>query len=788
VERICSQQSRSIAIVLLVVGAASVWCSTPRVKVQSSIYAAWIVVSADSPITSNEPTQDWKVSGTYTLPGGRSEPLHPFVWVPSLQHFAAPVVDLEPGEDIGLEIHVTTALLDTTIVSRFQTLNMPVPPRTNTPIFVSPNGTGNGNSADKPTSVQDALQRLRPGTTIRFEEGVYHLGGLQLEQHASEELPIVLEGVGNVVFSGWNTTQSQWHNIASTLWSTSVPTEASNTNCVVMNGRRLFPYIRMQDLANRELGCILGTPQYIGLPGFWRDPRPSTVVPFYPNNPQFRQLIIQSGDSSFDSTSLHFSVQQSCLTIRNSEWITIRGIRFEGYGVSPYGATLSINNCAKVVIDSCQFFWNDRPVVVHGKTNHVWVQRSMFYDNTDWDTFIGKSTYEPYTPALCHGLTAPALYPNNDRLLENGAMTLSHTFMGSSIYFINNTVRGMMDGLKAARPVQASLPLWIEVANNLFVDTDDAVEFDGEVTGGLFHHNTIIRSRGGISIAPALGGPLFIYRNIITSGRKGRATIEGYDTLVTFLSAPFKCQTGDTTPAGSVFIYHNTVVVDDSSEGYGCSVWYPMNFDTMSLQNNIFMSFRYPAFRLVWLARNVIVPFSMKHNLFYSTNLFPFEVFNGTSWERFATLSNLHEHYDHDFGSLFGQPEFIGESQLYTPSTTFIGKDRGLAIPGFLRSVVGILPDIGAKEIPVDTGIALGNSESNHTMFTYEQCYDCTTQPIGTTITHSIFGLSGQMIQQHTSTSLHFNVHTLPLGVYIVCSTCPHCTRCVPQSSNSYCR
>jgi hypothetical protein len=84
------------------------------------------------------------------------------------------------------------------------------------------------------------------------------------------------------------------------------------------------------------------------------------------------------------------------------------------------------------------------------------VQYCYFKDDTDWNTFIGKATYEPQAPALCYG-QIPDPFPNGDRVAETGAIFFDFDFNGRGTMIRGNTFTGFMDGTKAsAAPNEAT--------------------------------------------------------------------------------------------------------------------------------------------------------------------------------------------------------------------------------------------------------------------------------------------------------------------------------------------
>lgn len=634
---------------------------------------------------------------------------HPMTYIRTMRRFSGVVLWCRPDQRVAVQVTLTdptTPLLNVTLTGTVRTRTLPrrsIPTRQ---WYVAPDGAGADFDSARPGPLRAALDSVRAGEEVVLLEGRYHVGDLTFANDGTADAPIVIRGAhGRAAVLDGSDPDAVAFTPTETpgLYVARVRPASANANLVTLDGKRLYPYGKLSDLVGHHLSCILATPQRINLDGFWRDPRPSTVIPLQVVNPDHAKIWVKTvSNSDIRTRSIEVSMQRSAFDMVDVHHVHFADLAFHMYGVSPYGATIRAKDCGDLVIERCTFRHHDRPIMLDGQTHHTTIQDCSFSDDVTWDTYIGKATYEPQTPALCHGITVPDLYPNNDRLLETGGVVFTHAFTGRGTVIRRCTFTGMMDGLKGVPPAVAdSLSREIDIMDCEIDGADDAVELDGNAANVRFLRNRVANTRGGISMAPPLVGPLYVIGNVVHDLQTGHATIEGQPELVTFHGQPFKLQVGDTNRAGSVFFYHNTCVAAGDGAGYGFHLDVPARVEAFTSRNNIFVSdtqdvYRISIARLSWAPR-----LDLDVNAFHQRNATRMgEVNVGGQISILDDLKDLRSSFGHERGSLQTDPLFVnaGARDLrLMPSSPLV--DAGEVIPGVNdRWYLGMAPDIGAYE------------------------------------------------------------------------------------------
>ena len=492
---------------------------------------------------------------------------------------------LQPGLFYEVQVELkdaTTPALDQTLMGTFKTRSevdfTPAAIR----LVVSPNGTGNTCTDGQPCSLSTALLMVEAGQDIELEGGTYFVGGLNLAKSGTSLAPITIRSKTGTqaILDGSDPAPYVWFPGQGTpgTFYTQLKEANANVNCVVIDGVRMYPYAKLfPDLVNFSLSCILGQPVPIGISGMTRDPRPNTIIPFQIPNPYYKLLFVHLKDGSDPNDhEVAISLQSSCLSIANQSYIRFQNLKFQNYGVAPSRRTITLNHCNEIVFDHCHFEHNDINILVQGNTNQLSVQFCYFKDDTDWNTFIGKATYEPQTPFLCYGQT-PDPFPYGDRVAETGAIFFDFDFNGRGTMIRGNTFTGFMDGTKASASPNAvtdvSYTQECDVFDNLIDGGDDGIELEG-VAGNLrFFRNTLRDCGAAISLAPVLYGPVFLLRNTISDFHESLFTFTGSATLGFSPGTPMKFQSGFGLKIGKVYAFHNTICVKGTGRAYGLEVF-----------------------------------------------------------------------------------------------------------------------------------------------------------------------------------------------------------------------
>lgn len=725
-----------------------------------------------------------------------SHPAFPMTWATGTSMLRTCIFNTEPNTEysVRIDIHPSPSpAAYSTLYSSAITRQFTSRKKAKRSFYVSPEGASTNYDSLAPGNLEMAMAEARHGDEVVLLTGFYLAGNMMITETSGPSVLRAAEGAYVTISGGEQATRTWTETSTPGLYVTELSEKAANVNCVISgDGRRLYPYAKLEDLKTHSLSCILGTPQPCGLPGFWRDPRPSTVIPFQLENPEYRKLYVKFVDNTQPLNAyLTISQEKRGLTIRGTDSVRLERIRFKYYGVSPYGCAVSIESASEVVIDSCTFEFNDRHVSLSGSSNHVSILNTTFNDGADWDTYIGKATYEPYTPALCYGLTVPSLYPDNDRMMETGGIIFAWDFNGRGTIVKGCSFHGMMDGLKGVAPaVVDSLSAETDIYDGDISGSDDAIEFDGNAAN-VRMWNMHVRE-GTVSMAPSLSGPLYVFRNIITDLSIGHSTIEGYDTLVTFAGTPYKFATGDTNKAGRVFVMHNTYVARGDGQGAGFELREPARHTGVTLLNNIFIAGAGMAWAYISPSiQKLEAPLEL--NADYNTYYTESAVFGTRRWSNptmyFDNLDALRAALPYEQHSKQLRPAFVNEDQNdFRPIAGSPIIDAAVIIPGLNdRNYSGIGPDIGAVESSAVTGVEpdAQPAELGATMLSFAVFPNPTHDYVTVTgdfqsgtCYWSIIDLTGHTLLDGTSqalnSSLTIHISTLSKGRYTLMLSLAH--------------
>jgi len=582
-------------------------------------------------------------------------------------------------------------------------------------LIVSPTGTGTVCSEGQPCSLATALAQVQAGQDIELLGGSYFIGGLTLTKSGIFNAPITIRGrTGEAaILDGSDPEPYTWlpGNGTPGIFYTNLKEANANVNCVTVDNIRLFPYRKLlYDLVNLNITCILGYPVPAGVSGMFRDPRPSTVIPFQFQNPLYKKLFVHLDD---DSNPAHhevmISLQKSGLVIENQSFIRFHNLQFQNYGVRPGGVAVWLKNCDEVIFDHCHFSHNDFNITVSGNSDRFTAQFCTFRDNTDWDTYISKATYEPASPALCDG-TLPDLYPFSDRVAEVGAIFFDHDCTGRGLMIRGNLFNGYMDGSKGSpsgfAPEQA-YSQEIDIFDNEFNGADDGIELEGWAGNLRFYRNTLRNCGAAISLAPVQTGPVYLLRNVISDFHEGNSTIEGYADLVNFGGTPMKFQSGYTGKIGKVYAFHNTICVKGSGKAYGLEVFPGSGvLEGFEAKNNIFFAEQNHAL-LLRGSPTQLPSVTLDYNNYLNADTL-IKVQNALGAQYFLDLPTFTTALGFEVHGLNADPMFMDTSandyRLLPGSPC---QDAGVLIPGINdQDFLGVAPDMGAMESAINPTVA----------------------------------------------------------------------------------
>jgi hypothetical protein len=209
---------------------------------------------------------------------------------------------------------------------------------------------------------------------------------------------------------------------------------------------------------------------------------------------------------------------------------------------------------------------------------------------------------------------------------------------------------------------------------------DDGIETDGAGRNVRIYGNRFRSFLTGVSVAPAAGGPTYIFRNLLT----GWHANSGYDGY------PFKFNVGSALTIDWVYLYHNTCHTAVSSQD---GFWFKQysNWHNIVSRNNIYAGTNYALESDA--AQN---PVDFDYDNVYTTHATNFISWQGTRYNSVAAFYTgaAQEQHGMSFAPHFADTA-AGDYQLAVGSPLI---NQGVVIPGINDGYSGQAPDIGCYE------------------------------------------------------------------------------------------
>lgn len=574
--------------------------------------------------------------------------------------------------------------------------------------WVAPNGSGTDYSEQSPGDLKTLLQAgLLCGTTVYLMDGVYETGDLRLNinQTCSERTHIVIMAAPGArpVLDGGYYTALNWAQSQndSTLFSANLPAVASYTNLCLLDSVRLFPYATLGNnifSGNYHLGSLS-----YGFDGFVR------------NNSAIWLKITKGTDPR--QSSLVLSQYFRGLTIngfQQDNYLRIKGIIFRHYGKSSVGINgvfgaigLRLVGTHRVLIDSCEFLYNDAPLVLEGSCQDVTIQRCHFKDNT------GKWSHAMFKKSVSN---QNVLYPTSlGRSLENTAILYkAGSARNNNLVIRDNLIDGFTNGIAASAGTDGIYNA--DVHDNKVINCFDGLECDGYWSNLKIWNNDVSGMLAGVSFAPPYHGPVYVYRNTFHHIISRKNTSDdphhvGCQPPASYFSAGIGIKTNSGAAAlnGAHLHFINNTFHSKDSLGYVMYSWND-EWEKATFINNIYYAEGSPAFFFNGMKNDSSYRFhSLNDNYF---------VKNSPS---LAIIKEVHGQYQchevQDADSLQAKHQAISKSSLFQvdqplqadplfidPMTDDFSLqvaspmiDAGLLVDGFY-DYQGPAPDVGAIE------------------------------------------------------------------------------------------
>jgi uncharacterized protein (TIGR03382 family) len=341
-------------------------------------------------------------------------------------------------------------------------------------------------------------------------------------------------------------------------------------------------------------------------------------------------------------------------------------------------------------------------VMVRDGSHRVWIVRTTF-ENVLPGIWV-KNDVDDLTVRDCtfsdRGLAEFPWYEVKARGgMESGALAVDQAYDGQGIVFAHNWVHDSFDGLRICGDTPGARPNHADVIGNLVQHLgDDGIETDGTCVNVRIIGNRFEDALCGVSLAPAVGGPVYVLRNQM-------ANLNNVSPDTEWMTRAIKLNVGDDRPSGELFVYHNTAETHEADQSaFGVTddaIW-----ESLVLRNNIWVGTGYP----FYYVNADSEPFSQDHDLIFATAGDRWVSFQGERYDTvdaYLAATGLCAH------CVAGDPRFVnvaaGDLALDEGSPAL---DVGEVIPGVNDGYVGAGPDLGALErggdVPVlpDAGVS----------------------------------------------------------------------------------
>lgn len=651
--------------------------------------------------------------------------------------------------------------------------------------YVSPDGRGSEYSYINPGNLNDVLKLVKPQSIIRFKEGTYYIRNLNLSN---------LENIGfagendKVIFSGLDTAGLTWNLMSgsSTMYYTT--TTVANPNLVYYNGVRLYPFRSLDEMNRNKIGIgfnSLAQPVEFdaNMDGFYRNP---STNPLCNNNWQYpRLLYVKLLDGSNPAAvNIKITAANHALQLSNCKNISVSGIRFQGYGVSPVGKAIELINCNQVSIENCVFAMNDIGLLLSGSTSRTVVRNCEFFDgNFNWSAWKIKATYDDYNPYSC-------VFPYYSRLLERGAINFSHGYSGRGVDISKSQFHDYAQAGHLSPPsVNDTFPHSYEIdfyENLVYRCFEDGFEIDGDARNIRVHHNEFEQINAPVSLAVAKGGPTYIYQNLFTDLKNDTFTTHPDLGLQIAAGHPFKTHYGSYDTCGDVFFINNTV--DVKGNNTALDMFCPGVWQRFWILNNIFLSdsgllinYRTPSKLTFGIYNNFFASNYNTPKYIYDENYNDADIINTSNWQLIDNKMRFEQEY---FSGLYVKSDSLGSRYNFYIKPAFTNRysnpyylddnseaiRTALTIPGISGQYFSYTAFAGAFkwDLPENVGEVAGNRQfvfpnPNAGILWFSN------NLASEKVLIQVFGIDGRLMNTLVKESGIFSLeHQLPAGNYFV--------------------
>ena len=639
--------------------------------------------------------------------------------------FVGTVFDVPPLTSVEVRVTlsdpggVTNPVQSASIVSRSEI----VPVSGSTEIHVSVNGndtTGNGTIGNPYLTIQKAVDEVAFGNTIIIHQGVYHQQTTIAYINPPENSPITIRSAVNeqVTLTGTDNTYndpSSWTNEGNNIYSANV---TGGTYYIGFDGNRMWRY--------DEFAQLSALP-YNTDGGFYNDAASNKVYVRFP------------GDTAPNGHTISLSTNHFGFEIFESSNIIIDNLKFVNFNSEEHSASILIGDSSIDLWVVNSVFENmETAIRLEGFVEDLVVMNNEFSDQGvnifEWD-FVKEYQW---------WLERGALYITNDG------------YTGRGIIFYKNNVHEMFDGVKIVGSEEdyTSYPTNSEVIENTFSQlSDDGVEVDGFSCNIRIANNEFKNLLAGVSVAPAIAGPVYIIRNTIED-LNNVASPDWETTAVKF--------SYDGERSGEIFIYHNTSTTSELNQA-AISITNDSNWQKLTIKNNIWQGTEWGFYH--WLDNTADLVLEHDNDLIFATDSNYVVLFDGNEYE---TINEYFTAVSHCLNCKKGSPQFVdfssGNFHLNSDSPAI---DSGVLIPGINDGFLDLAPDMGRFEY--DSNLGLPGSDELKLTFYPNPTKNKIIVPLEfQNSNYSIYSVSGQLIQNGAIETNFIDLETYNTGIYLI--------------------
>ncbi len=551
-------------------------------------------------------------------------------------------------EDTSYEVRVTLTdpdgVTNGTLTASGVTRSTTVPASSGAEWHVDPTGSdsGAGTAADPFATVGRGLQEAQPGDTVLVHAGVYH-EEIDVPRGGTPGMPITLAGAGDgpAILDGADPSlksPAAWTDEGGAIYSAS----AAATRYVSVDGLRLWRYESLADLQSNALNTAGGF--------------------FYDGGTVYVRL---PGDAAPAGHELQVSVFGRALWLESTPHVVITGLTIRCYGAEEYSEGIMVR-------DGSHGVWivdNDFENVMPG----IWIKNDVDDLVVRGNTFSDRGLAEfPWYEVKARGG------------MESGALSVDNQYDGQGIIFSGNVVHDSFDGLRICGDEAMATPNNADVVGNLITHLgDDGIETDGVCSNIRILGNRFEDALVGVSVAPAVGGPTYVIRNLMVD-------LKNVSPDTDWLVRAMKFNVGDSRPSGDIFAYHNTGATTEADQA-SFSVTDDSRWTELHLLNNIWLGTDF-AF---YFTNGGDEPFFHDYDLFHSTGT-RLVRYQGTVYDTVGDYFAAAGHCEHCLSADPLFTDFAGGDYTLTEQSPAV--DQGVIIPGVNDDFEGSGPDMGAYE------------------------------------------------------------------------------------------